>query len=126
MWCLVAQEWGGVGSLQLSSLNGTNGFKLDGENNGDDSGCSVSAAGDINGDGYADLLIGAYGYPAVMVKAAVMWCLVARGWVGVGTLLLSSLMAPMALNSMAKIMMITAAIPSVPPATSMAMGMLIC
>ena len=40
-----------------------NGFKLDGENNGDCSGCSVSAAGDINGDGHADLLIGADGYP---------------------------------------------------------------
>ncbi len=49
--------------LPLASLNGQNGFKLDGENSGDDSGISVSAAGDINGDGYADLIIGAYGYP---------------------------------------------------------------
>ena len=56
----------GVGSnglIALSSLNGTNGFKLEGENNADESGCSVSAAGDINGDGIADLLIGAYNYP---------------------------------------------------------------
>ena len=45
--------------IQLSSLNGKNGFKLDGENNGDSSGSSVSSAGDINGDGYGDLLIGA-------------------------------------------------------------------
>ena len=51
-------------TLLLSSLNGTNGFKLDGENNNDYSGYSVSAAGDINGDGYADLLIGACGYPS--------------------------------------------------------------
>ena len=51
------------GLIALSSLNGTNGFKLDGENSGDDSGFSVSAAGDINEDGYADLLIGAYAYP---------------------------------------------------------------
>ncbi len=55
---------GQSGDLLLSSLNGANGFKLDGENNGDSSGQSVSAAGDINGDGYADLLIGAHGYPS--------------------------------------------------------------
>jgi hypothetical protein len=52
------------GILLLSSLNGTNGFKLDGENNNDRSGSSVSAAGDINGDGHADLLITAPLYPA--------------------------------------------------------------
>ena len=46
---------GSSGVLHLSSLNGANGFKLDGENNGDFSGVSVSAAGDINGDGHADL-----------------------------------------------------------------------
>ena len=54
---------GSSGNILLSSLNGTNGFKLDGENNGDASGFSVSTAGDINGDGIADLLIGAVGYP---------------------------------------------------------------
>ncbi len=53
---------GGSGLLNLSNLTGANGFKLDGENNGDQSGNAVSAAGDINGDGYDDLLIGAYGY----------------------------------------------------------------
>ena len=45
--------------MKLADLNGQNGFKLDGENNGDNSGYSVSAAGDINGDGQADLIIGA-------------------------------------------------------------------
>ena len=54
---------GSSGIIALSSLNGSNGFKLDGENNGDYSGWSVSTAGDVNGDGYADLLIGAFGYP---------------------------------------------------------------
>jgi hypothetical protein len=54
---------GSSGDILLSSLNGANGFKLDGENNNDFSGNSVCAAGDINGDGYADLLIGAMGYP---------------------------------------------------------------
>ncbi len=51
------------GVFNLSSLNGVNGFKLNGENNNDASGWSVSAAGDINSDGHADLIIGAYGYP---------------------------------------------------------------
>jgi FG-GAP repeat protein len=55
---------GSSGLLELSSLNGTNGFKLDGEpsNNQDLSGQSVNTAGDINGDGYDDLVIGAPGH----------------------------------------------------------------
>ena len=47
------------GTIALSNLTGPSGFKLDGENNGDESAYSVSTAGDVNGDGYADLLIGA-------------------------------------------------------------------
>ena len=46
-------------SLDLSTLNGTNGFRLDGINAYDQSGCSVSSAGDINGDGFDDIIIGA-------------------------------------------------------------------
>jgi FG-GAP repeat/Tryptophan-rich Synechocystis species C-terminal domain len=46
-------------SLNLSNLNGTNGFKLNGINAYDRSGSSVSSAGDINGDGIDDLMIGA-------------------------------------------------------------------
>ena len=38
MWCLEGREWVVVGLIALSSLNGINGFKLDGENNGDYSG----------------------------------------------------------------------------------------
>ena len=55
---------GSNGNILLSSLNGTNGFKLDGENNGDTSGSAGDTAGDINGDGYIDLMIGANGYPS--------------------------------------------------------------
>jgi len=47
-------------NFALSSLNGTNGFTLDGIDAFDISGFAVSAAGDINGDGFDDLIIGAY------------------------------------------------------------------
>lgn len=43
----------------LSALNGTNGFAIQGLNLFDRAGFSVSSAGDVNGDGYDDLLIGA-------------------------------------------------------------------
>ncbi len=53
--------WGN-GSLELSSMNdGRRGFVLQGEASGDKSGHSVNGAGDINGDGVVDLVIGAYG-----------------------------------------------------------------
>ena len=53
---------GSSGLISLSKLNGTNGFKLDGENNNDQSGISADMAGDINGDGYDDIVIGANSY----------------------------------------------------------------
>ncbi len=52
--------WGN-GLLDLSSLHdGYRGFVLQGEAASDFSGRSVSGAGDINGDGVADLVIGAF------------------------------------------------------------------
>ena len=48
-------------SINLSSLNGSNGFRLDGEAEFDRSGCSVSDAGDVNGDGFDDVIVGAFG-----------------------------------------------------------------
>ena len=75
----------------LSSMNGTNGFKLDGENNVDLSGVSVSVAGDINGDEYADLIIGAYGYPAGSFKGRSYVVFGGQGVGGGGVFNLSSL-----------------------------------
>ncbi|MEH2058871.1 MAG: hypothetical protein V7K97_22490 [Nostoc sp.] len=51
---------GSGGTLNLSSLNGTNGFAINGIAAGDYSGISVSNAGDINNDGVDDLIIGAF------------------------------------------------------------------
>ena len=45
----------------LSSLNGSNGFRLDGVAEEDYLGRSVSGAGDVNGDGFDDLIVGAVG-----------------------------------------------------------------
>jgi hypothetical protein len=47
-------------ALDLGSLAGANGFRLDGVAAGDLSGASVASAGDVNGDGYADVVVGAY------------------------------------------------------------------
>jgi len=51
---------GSSGVIELSSLNGTNGFRMEGIDAGDQCGQSVAAAGDVNGDGIDDLLIGAF------------------------------------------------------------------
>jgi hypothetical protein len=46
--------------LELASLDGMNGFVIEGINAYDNSGSSVSGAGDLNGDGIDDVIIGAY------------------------------------------------------------------
>jgi FG-GAP repeat/RTX calcium-binding nonapeptide repeat (4 copies) len=48
-------------SLPLASLDGVNGFRLDGIDPYDLSGTQPTSAGDVNGDGFADLIIGAFG-----------------------------------------------------------------
>lgn len=45
-------------TVELSALNGTNGFRITGEHAGDRLGRSATTAGDLNGDGLNDLLLG--------------------------------------------------------------------
>jgi hypothetical protein len=49
-------------AVELSDIAaGIDGFVIIGESAGDYSGHSVSSAGDVNGDGLDDLIVGAYG-----------------------------------------------------------------
>jgi Putative Ig domain/FG-GAP repeat len=54
-------------SFNLSTLNGTNGFVVNGLESGSRLGFSVNTAGDINGDGKTDLVVGAPGRQYALV-----------------------------------------------------------
>jgi VCBS repeat-containing protein len=45
--------------LDLTTLSAAQGFTIRGRQSGSDTGKSVSSAGDVNGDGFADLIVGA-------------------------------------------------------------------
>ena len=47
-------------TINLASLTSAQGIKISGATAGDNSGYSVSGAGDFNGDGYDDVIVGAY------------------------------------------------------------------
>ncbi|MGV8712933.1 MAG: integrin alpha, partial [Nitrosomonas sp.] len=57
-YVIFGKASGFTATMDLSKLDGTNGFRLDGTNNYSLSGSSVSGAGDINGDGFDELLVG--------------------------------------------------------------------
>jgi hypothetical protein len=59
-YVVFGRESGFSGSFDLTLLDGSNGFKIAGAVTGDESAGSVSGAGDVNKDGYADILIGAF------------------------------------------------------------------
>ena len=50
--------------LLVEVSNGDGGFAIDGEHSDDYSGFSVASAGDVNGDGFADIIVGAFGSDA--------------------------------------------------------------
>ena len=62
---VVFGKAGGFATVNLDNIAlGTDGFKIIGENAHDYAGRSVSAAGDVNGDGFDDLIVGADGNDA--------------------------------------------------------------
>lgn len=58
-YVLFGQAGGFAANIDLGTLNGTNGFRLDGVASLDRAGQSVAGAGDVNGDGFDDLIVGA-------------------------------------------------------------------
>jgi hypothetical protein len=60
-YVVFGKQGGFSANFNLSELNGTNGFTINGIAEGNETGVSVSGAGDFNGDGIDDLIIGAFG-----------------------------------------------------------------
>lgn len=58
-YVLFGKSGGFPSVIELDTLDGTVGFRLDGVDAADRSGLSVSTAGDVNGDGFDDLIVGA-------------------------------------------------------------------
>src|SRR5262249_56380047 len=77
-YVVFGQASGFAASIDLSSLDGTTGFKLSGEAVFDPSGFSVAPAGDVNGDGFAHFIVGAFPADPKRTTGA------GAGFVGVG------------------------------------------
>ena len=58
-YVIFGKATGWSASKELSSLDGSNGFVLNGIDANDFAGFSVSSAGDVNGDGFDDIIVGA-------------------------------------------------------------------
>jgi len=58
-YVVFGTDAGFASDISLAALNGTDGFRISGQAASDGAGCSVASAGDVNGDGIDDLIIGA-------------------------------------------------------------------
>lgn len=68
------------GTINLSTLNGTNGFTINGVGGGDRTGGAVSDIGDVNQDGIDDIIIGAqYADPLSRNNAGASYVVLGRG-----------------------------------------------
>lgn len=76
---------GSGGVIELSSLNGSNGFSIVSEANGQaKTGQSVSDAGDINNDGISDILIGAPGIDIGLTNSGSAYVIFGDPSIGLG------------------------------------------
>ncbi len=60
-WVIYGRTSAFAADINLNDINGSNGFQINAESANDLVGIAVSGAGDVNGDGLADVLIGATG-----------------------------------------------------------------
>ena len=75
-YVLFGNDAGFPASFDLATLDGENGFVIHGDAPEDMAGSSVSAAGDVNGDGISDLILGApYADPGGLSQAGVAYIL---------------------------------------------------
>jgi hypothetical protein len=81
----------GFGPIDLGSL-GSNGFVINAERNGDQLGYSVSSAGDVNNDGFDDLIIGAPGHDGNGTDSGAAYVIFGKAS-GFGTINLATLAA---------------------------------
>ena len=113
---MFGTDAGFAASLDLAVLDGSNGFRLDGADAMTQR-LSVSAAGDVNGDGIDDLIVGTH------ARAAGASYVVFGTDAGFAASLdLAALDGSTASASTGPLPMTTAARPSPPPATSTAMA----
>ncbi len=79
-YLLFGQANGWTSQFNLKTLNGTNGFAIEGLKASDNLGYSVSRAGDVNGDGFADLVLAAGGRATTGTSVAYVLFGQANGW----------------------------------------------
>lgn len=63
-YVVFGRSTGFTSTLQLAALDGSSGFAIQGQSANDNAGSSVGAAGDVNGDGIDDIIVGAPGSDA--------------------------------------------------------------
>ncbi|KAA5540459.1 hypothetical protein FYK55_20830 [Roseiconus nitratireducens] len=79
---LFGRDTGFPAALVLADLDGSDGFVIEGMNDAEQSGEAVGAAGDINGDGFADVLVGApFASPGGILLAGQTYVVFGRGTV---------------------------------------------
>jgi hypothetical protein len=107
-------------ALELSALDGSNGFTINGLQSDNRTGNAVSGAGDINGDGLDDVILGAYYAEPTGSTSGQAYLIFGRTGAFPATLCCRRSTAAAVLPSMACVRVIAPAVRSAAPAMSTA------